>query len=138
MDEVNKILNDYISTHNKNFYFYFINCEFVIEIDYNLQANIKVEDFYNTDINNRNRFLLYDNDCFESRGHKFYNINQMTINIISDRCNMTYEHYITQPMHMFERKTNTNTAKNPQLINSIDRNKNHPLNRDYLHIQFNN
>ena len=30
LDGVNKILNDYISTHNKNFDFYFINCEFVI------------------------------------------------------------------------------------------------------------
>ena len=26
LDEVNKTLNDYISTHNKKFDFYFINC----------------------------------------------------------------------------------------------------------------
>ena len=62
----------------------------------------------------------------------------MTINIISDRCNMTYEHYINPPLHMFERKINMTIAKNPQLINSLDRNKNHPLIRKYLHIQFSN
>ena len=31
LDDVNKILNDYILTHNKNFDFYLFNCEFVIE-----------------------------------------------------------------------------------------------------------
>ena len=51
----------------------------------------------------------------------------MTINLISDRCNMTYEHCINQPMHMCERKINLNFAKTPHLINSLDRNKNHPL-----------
>ena len=67
----------------------------------------------------------------------FYDINQMTINIISDRCNMTYEHYINEPMHMCERKINLKVARNPQLINSLDRNKNHPLIRKFSHIPFN-
>ena len=62
----------------------------------------------------------------------------MTINIITDRCNMTYEHYINQPMHRCERKINMNIARNPHLINLLDRNKKHPLNRKYLHIPFNN
>ena len=55
----------------------------------------------------------------------------MTINSIYDRCNMTYEHYMNQLMHMCERKINMNIAKNPQLINSLHRNKNHPLIRKY-------
>ena len=46
----------------------------------------------------------------------------MVIKIISDRCNMTYEDYINQPMSMCE-KTNMNIAKNPHLINSLDRKK---------------
>ena len=62
----------------------------------------------------------------------------MTINIISDRCNMTYEYYINQPMNMCERKVNMNIARNPHLINSLDRNKNHPLITKNLHIPFNN
>ena len=62
----------------------------------------------------------------------------MTINIISDRCNMIYEHYFVQSMHMCERKINLKIAKNPHLINSLDRNKNHFLNRKFLQIPFNN
>ena len=51
----------------------------------------------------------------------------MTIKIISDRCKMTYEHYINQPMSICEIKLNMNIARNPHLINSLDRNKNHPV-----------
>ena len=40
LDEVNKILNDYISTHNKKIDFHFINCEFVIEFVNSFIANI--------------------------------------------------------------------------------------------------
>ena len=58
----------------------------------------------------------------------------MTINIFSNRCNMTYEHDINQPMSMCERNINITIARNPLLINSIDRNKNHPLIRKFLHI----
>ena len=49
-DEVNKILNDFISTHNKNFDFHFINCELVIEFDNSFIANKQTKYFYNTDI----------------------------------------------------------------------------------------
>ena len=40
-------------------------------------------------------------------------------------------------MSMLERQINMIIAKNPQLINSLDRNKNHPLIRNYSHILFN-
>ena len=32
-DELDKIINDYIKTHNKKFYSYLINCELVLEVD---------------------------------------------------------------------------------------------------------
>ena len=60
----------------------------------------------------------------------------MTINIISDRCIMTYEYYINQPLSTCERKKNTSIARNPHLIISLDRNKNHPVIRKYLNIPF--
>ena len=50
LDDVNKVLNNYISSHNKNVDFYFINCEFVIEFDNNFITNIETINFYNTDI----------------------------------------------------------------------------------------
>ena len=55
LDKVNKILNDYISTHNKNFYFYFNICDFVQEFDNNFIANKKTNHVYNTDTININK-----------------------------------------------------------------------------------
>ena len=40
-------------------------------------------------------------------------------------------------MSMLERRINMILAKNPQLINSLDRIKNHPLIRKNSHIPFN-
>ena len=57
--------------------------------------------------------LLYDIDCFKSRGYELYNINQMTVNSTSDRFNVTYEQYFNNPMHMVARRLNMISAKNP-------------------------
>ena len=62
----------------------------------------------------------------------------MTINIISHRCNISYKHYTCQPMSLCEKKINLMIARNPHLINSLNRNKNHPLIRKYSRIPFNN
>ena len=61
----------------------------------------------------------------------------MIIITIKIKMNMTYEHYINQPMSMCERKKNMRNARKPQLMNLLDRNKNHPLIRKYFHIPFN-
>ena len=58
----------------------------------------------------------------------------MIIKTISWKCNMSYKYYINHPMPMLERRINFIIARNPQLINSLDRNKNHPLIRKYSYI----
>ena len=58
----------------------------------------------------------------------------MEINMICCRCNMTYKNYMNSPMSMLERRINMIIAKNPQLINLLNCNKNHPLIRKYYHI----
>ena len=60
----------------------------------------------------------------------------MILKTINGRCNMTYKIYKNTPMSMLERRINIIIAKNPPLINSLDRNKNHPLIKKYSHIQF--
>ena len=62
----------------------------------------------------------------------------MTINTINDKCIFTYQKYMNSAMSMCERKINWNIGRNPQLINSLDRNKNCPLIRKYSHIPFKN
>ena len=62
----------------------------------------------------------------------------MKIITISIKRNMTYKHCLNQPMSMLERRINYTINKNPKLIISLDRIKNHPLIRKYSHIPFNN
>ena len=42
-DELDKVLKDYISTHNKKFVFYLISCELIIEFDSNFTENTKTQ-----------------------------------------------------------------------------------------------
>ena len=51
---------------------------------------------------------------------------------------MTYKYYLNQPMSALERRLCLDIARNPHLINSLNRNVNHPLIRKYSHIPFNN
>ena len=138
LDENDKILTDYVTTHNKKFYFYLVRCEFVLEFDNNFTTNIQTNYCYNMDdITKIKSYLLYSIHCFKSRGFKNYIINQMKIKSISDRCNLTDRYYINQPMQSVERRINMIIAKNPQLINLFDRKKNYPLIENYSHITYN-
>ena len=134
INEFDKIFNYYISTHNKKFDFYYIDCEFEILFENNYTANIEINYHYNTDyINIKSYFIFYIDSC-ELAGYKFKNTNHMIIKTISCKCNMSYKYYINHPMSMLERRINMIIAKNPQLINALDRTKNPPLIRKYSHI----
>ena len=63
-------------------------------------------------------------------------MRQITIKSVSDKCNMTYDHYRNQPMQSVELRLNMIIAKNPHLINSLDRNRNHPLIRKHSLISY--
>jgi len=47
---------------------------------------------------------------------------------------MTYFFYINNPMPMVERKINMNIAKNPHLINALDRSIDHPMIRKFSYV----
>ena len=49
---------------------------------------------------------------------------------------MTYQNYIKEPLQMVERNLKLINAKNPQLINALDRSINHSLFRKYSNIPF--
>ena len=136
-DELDKILEDYISTHNKKFVFYLISCELIIEFDNNSTENIKTNYFYNTDVNNIKRDLIYNLYHFLPKLFKdchAYNIKQTILKTNNDRCNMTLEFYKNMPMSMIERRLNIIIAKNPSLVKSLDQTTNHPLIRNYFHL----
>ena len=62
------------------------------------------------------KYLITKNDSFSRRGFKFSNIFQMKITFITYLRNMTYEHYLKQPMHMIEWVLDKKLYKNPELI----------------------
>ena len=134
MDEVNKILKDYVSTHNKKFDIYFIYCEFKIQIDNNSTRDLKTDCVHIIEIEKISQCLLYCIEYLESEGYIFQNINQITINTVSERCIMKYEFYMRPPMFPLETKLNIIIAKNPQLL---DQNKKHLSIKKYTHISFN-
>ena len=121
-----------ISLLIKKFDFHFINCEIEIEFDKNFTAKIEINYHHNTNTDFVKSYLLYYIDSCKSGGYKFSNINHVIINTISCMCNMTYEHYINQPMQATEIKLNMIIAIRPQLINSINRSHNHVLIKKFL------
>ena len=136
IDEVDNMFDKYINIHNKKFVFYYINCQFVIQFKNNIFATIQINNHLNTDYINIKSYLLFFIDSCEYGDFIFDNIFNMEINTISCRCNMTYKYYMNNPMSMLERRINFIIARNPYLINYLNRNKNHPLIRIYSHILF--
>ena len=133
MDECGKILNDYVSTHNKKFDICFIFCEFKIQFDNSFTAGLKTNCERNKEIGKISQRFLNCIESLESKGYKFHNVNQMTINTFSDRCNMKYEQYMHPPRKPLKTKIKMIIAENPQLI---DLNINHLLIRKNSHLSF--
>ena len=109
LDELDKILQDYITTHNEKVDYNLNSCELVIEFDKNFTENLEATYFYNTDITNMKRILLYNFYHFIPRVYKACNvciIKQTILKTINDRCNMTYKNYINLPMSMVEGRIN--------------------------------
>ena len=59
INEFDKIFNYYITTHNKKFDFYYIDCEFEILFENNYTANIEINYHYITDYINIKSYLLF-------------------------------------------------------------------------------
>ena len=91
MDEVDKILKDYVSTHNKNLISIFFIVNLKIQFDNISTRDRKPECVHNIEIEKIIQSLLYCIEYLESKGYKFQIIIQMTVNTVSDRCNMKYE-----------------------------------------------
>ena len=133
LNDVDKILNDYISIHNKIFNLYLIKGEFIITLD-NFTTNIETNYVHNIESHKMKGDLLYCIDCMKLEGYNFCNINRMSINTVSDRCNMTYKYHTRKPLHPLETKLNIVIAKNPKLL---DQKINHILIKNNTHILFN-
>ena len=125
MGEVDKILNEYISHHIKKVDFNFVKQTFELKFNNNFIQRIEINYCYNTDNSTMKSYLLNWIEYYKLGGYNFYNNRELVIETLNHKCNMTYEHYMHQPMHIGERYVNMIIARKRQLINSFGRNKNH-------------
>ena len=132
--EIDKILNGYITNNSKKYKLFLIKCDFEIVFTDNFLFHIETDFYSNRDPFNLKRYLLYDIEDFINKGHTFSHIDEMNILIVNDRMFMTYDFYLKQPKSMLERKLNVKLARNPNLINSLNRFHIHPLIRKYSYI----
>ena len=84
------------------------------------------------------KFLENVINDFNINGYSFNLKVELNAITIANKLDMTYIHYLNQPKSMLKRKLNENLARNPRLINSLNRSDNHPLIRKYSHIPFDN
>ena len=128
--DVINILNYHIEVHNKKFNIYFVKCSFDISFDDGIYE-IETTFVHNNEFYKLNMQLLFFIDMMKSEGKIFNKINQMIINIHSDKCNMTDEYSQYMPYSSIERMINKISGKYPSIL------KNNILIRNKSHIIFN-
>ena len=102
LDEFDKILSDYVNMHNKKFDIYFIKCKFNIAFD-NITSDLESNIVLNKEFYKIKFELLFFIDYMGFEGYNFRNINHMSINIISDICNMTHDYYTYRSLNSLEK-----------------------------------
>jgi len=127
-----------IITFTKKYFFYIVKCNFNLVFGNNFYSCIESSLYSKTTTSYWKKFLRNALQDFINKVYKFSHISNMNIITINNKMNMTYEQYITLPMQAVEIKLNMIIAKNPNLINSLNRFRNRPLIRKYSHIPFNN
>ena len=83
---------------------------------------------------NLRRNLMSKIQYFESTGHKFSHISEMSIVFITHLTNTTYDHYLRISKPMIEWTIIKKLANNPKLIKAFDRKTPHPLIRKYRYF----
>ena len=123
VSNIDRTFYDCVNNHNKKFEIYAI--EVISENEF------ETKDFY-----------LFNDATFSLETYmkhlSFSHICEMYIKTFSDKRCMTYKQYLKHPMQMVERRLHMIIAKNPHLINSLNRTLCHSLMRKYSDVPFNN
>ena len=86
---IDKIFNDYITNHKKN-YFCAFKCDFKLEFNNDFKPHNKTDFYHSTTNINFKRYLLYWIDYFTERGHKFSHVIEVNVISICDKRHMIY------------------------------------------------
>ena len=124
LNDIDNIINNYVTSYNKKFDIYSIKCDFYLV--FNDEFKIHIETYYvhnKDDLSKIKTELLSWIEHLKFEGYSFCHINEMIIKSITDKHWITYNTYMQQPMPMVERRMNYVFHKCPYLIRAIDCNK---------------
>ena len=126
LDEIDKILNAYVTSYNKKNNIYAIRCQFFLVFENNFKIHIETGNYINNDdLTKLKNYLLYWIDYYKSLGYSFCNIIKMIIKTITDKHWMPHKIYIQYPMQMI----NLVLDICPEVLNTLDCKINHPIAR---------
>ena len=111
VSDINNFFSDYVINHNKKYEFY--TNEVIFENEFET-IGIYFDNTPSIDI----EFYIK---------HNFSHITEMIIETISDVRNLPCKYYNNNQMHMVQRRLNMIIARNPHLINAVDRFVSHHL-----------
>ena len=129
LNDIDKIINNYVTSYNKKFDVYSIKCDFYFVFNDDFKIHIETCYAHNKDdLTKIKAFLLSWIEHLKFEGYSFCHNNETIIKTITDIHWMTYKTYMQKPMPMVERRFNYVFHKCPYLIRALDRNK-------YSHIE---
>ena len=132
LDDIDKIIYNYINEYDKKYGYYYIRCEFKLVF-----SNMEGDAIVSTTLKDNNTlfswriFIQKAIDNFQKDGYRFSHISQINSIIVCNKRDMTYKHYLQHPKSMLEWKLNALVNRNKNLINKFPRNWMHPLNRKF-------
>ena len=124
LNDIDKIINNYVISYNQIFDKYSIKCDFYLVFNDDFGIHIKTHYVHNKDdLTKIKTELLFKLELLKYEVYSFCYINEMIIKTITDKHWMAYTTYMQKPMPMVERRLNYVFHKCPYLIRALDRNK---------------
>ena len=121
LNDIDKIINNYVTGYNKKFDIYSIKCDFYLVFNNDFKTHIETQYVQNKDDLTRIKpELLSWIENLEFEGYSFCHINEMIIKTVTDKHWITYNTYMLQPLPMVERRRNYVFRKCPYLIRALE------------------
>ena len=120
--EINNILINNVSKHDKKFVPEEIVCKRKLLFDNDISINVKFTVLYRISVLHHNllKYLKNKIKYYRRQGLEFPHITEININFITSLDFMTYKHYMAQPMPMVERIVNRRLYKKHEIIKTLD------------------
>ena len=120
LNDIDKIINNYVTSYTKKFDIYYIKCDFYLVFNDDFKIHIETYYVHNKDYLTKIKInLLSWIEHLKFEGYSFCHINAMIIKTITDKHWMTNNTYMQTPMPMVERRFNYVFHKCPYLIRAL-------------------